>query len=191
MKIVNETHWDTKSIAHLIRRVAQDELDPGQLKGARIKVEYKRRNGMTSGWCTYGTPSIPHVRMRLLLPRDGEIDLPKLAKTIAHELAHSRGLHHKDMKTNRYGWFPGWEERYAYAKGYPITAKPTPATPTREEKLTKKREAAVVKAQKMVKKWDTNVKRAATMAKKWRARLKVAEKRATASVSGGIMVVNV
>src|SRR5258708_25130449 len=116
MRIANETIWRTDQIKALILRVAQDELDPGQLKHARIQIKYRRNGAYKMGHCTYGTPRNPQVYMTLLFPRKGPVELPAYALIIAHELAHARGARHREMyKTKRYWWLEGWEERYSYA----------------------------------------------------------------------------
>ena len=182
MKITNETHWRTDQIAKLIYRVAKDELDPGQLKNARIRVKY-RRGGGTGGYCYYGSARNPNVRMTLTLPRDRVFPVT-LAHVIAHELGHAKGLHHgPDMNNARYGWKPGWQERYAYAKDFPVEVKPKVLPVPKEEKLVAKRTAALVKAQKKVQEWETAIKRANTMLRKWRVRLRAAEKRQASSTS--------
>jgi hypothetical protein len=174
MKIVNNTHYDTRSIMKLVYRVAQDELNPGGLDNGRITINY-RRNGGLGGWCYYGTIQNPNVRMRLNLPRTN-VDPVALALVIAHELGHAKGLKHRDMNAVRYNWGEGWRERYAYAKDYPIGVKAAKPEPTKDEKLTARRAARLTKAQKMVEKWESKVKRANTTLKKWRVKLKAAER---------------
>jgi len=185
VRIANKTHWRTDQIAALIRRVARDELDPGQLKDARVTVRYAR--GKRLGSCTYGTPRRPHVFMTLCFPRKGNecrlawagAPMPVLfAKVIAHELAHARGLRHRWMNNNRYGWAEGWKERYAYAKDFPLEPKPEP---TKEEKLAKRRRGAVTKAEAKVAEWERAGRLARTKLRKWNARLRAAQRRATAA----------
>src|SRR5579871_6858866 len=65
MRIENETNWRTEQVSKLIYRVAQDELDPGHLKQARVFIKYFRTNGRTAGTCTYGTAQRPRVWMTL------------------------------------------------------------------------------------------------------------------------------
>jgi hypothetical protein len=172
MKITNKTHWNTRDIQKLVYRVAQDELNPGGLRNARITVSY-RRNGGIGGWCYYGTIQYPNVRMRLNLPRTG-LDSVALARVIAHELGHAKGLKHGSaMSNNRYAQADGWRERYAYAKDFPIGVKADPPKPT----LNDKRRRAHAKAQAMVAKWERRLKLASTTLKKWQRRAKAAEKR--------------
>jgi hypothetical protein len=171
MKIVNHTHWDTRDIMRLVYRVAQDELDPGQLKNrGRITIKY-RRNGNIGGWCYYGTMKDPNVRMRLNLPRTN-LDPVALAMVIAHELAHAKGMKHREMNSTRYTWGPGWRERYAYALDYPIGVKAAPVKPS----LTEKRAKALAKAQSKVREWERKLKLANTTLRKWKVRVKRQER---------------
>lgn|SRR5208337_3235730 len=187
MKIKNETHWRTNQIAALIRRVAQDELDPGQSKSVRVYVDYRRSNGC-AGHGRYGQSGLqPRLVMWLHLWKD-KVDAVELAHTIAHEFAHNKGLRHREMmKGNRYGFTEGWRERYAYAKDFPISAQAEKPKPT----LDDKRRKALAKAQSMVKKWERKLKLATTSLRKWKVRTKAAERRlapilvhASASTSG-------
>jgi hypothetical protein len=175
MKITNPTHWNTRDIARLIYRVAEDELDQGQLKRARVRIRYMC--GRNLGYCTYGSLLHPCVIMTLRMPRPGNpVDTVQLAKVIAHELGHAKGLRHSDMRNPRYGWVDGWRDYHAYAADFPIGVKPVVSA---DEKLAKRRADAIVKAQKMVGKWTTASKRANTMLKKWSRRLKIAQTKIT------------
>jgi hypothetical protein len=120
MRIKNNTHHCTADIAKLIRRVAQDELQPGQLKHARVTVKYQRRGSRRLGYCFIGTMLQPKVRMKLLLPRGGYVDTVKLAHTIAHELGHAKGLRHPDMRNGRYGYADDWRDWYRWAISYTV-----------------------------------------------------------------------
>lgn len=177
MKIVNGTIWRTDQIKQLIIRVAEDELEPGQLKHARIDIKYQRSGTSKLGHCTYGTPRNPRVVMTLLFPRTGVVDLAAYALIIAHELAHAKGGMHREMyKTNRYWWLEGWQARYSYALQFAIEVKVV-IKPSREEITLRRRDDAVRHAHVMVVKWTTTAKRAGTQLTKWRTRLKTAERR--------------
>ena len=98
MKIDNPTHWSTDDIRRLIYRVSLDELERGQLVHARIRIKYARKNSKRLGTFTYGTPRNPRINMMLVMPRPGTpVDLVRLAKVIAHELGHAKGLRHRQM----------------------------------------------------------------------------------------------
>jgi hypothetical protein len=171
MRIINKTKYETRDIMKLVFRVAKDELNPGGLKNGRITINY-RRNGGIGGWCYYGTIQRPNVSMRLNLPRTG-LDVRALALVIAHELAHAKGVRHSEMNETRYKWGTGWQERYAYAEGFPIGVKAEPVKPTLDDKRTK----ALTKAQEKVREWETAVKRANTMLKKWEKKARTIERR--------------
>jgi len=171
VRITNRTHWSTKDIGTLIRRVAQDELNTGQLKTARITIKYQRGDRGALGWCFYGTMRNPCVVMRLMLPRPGSpLDLVLLAQVIAHELGHAKGIRHRDMKNTRYGYIDGWRERYAWATAFPI----------REQVVKPKPDRVVVRASRceaMVAKYRTKVKRDQTILRKWTRKLRYYELR--------------
>lgn len=169
MRTSNHTHWNTKDVIRLIRRVAQDELDQGQLSSAHITITYRRIDG-NLGCCTYGTPLKPRIIMTLRLPRHQLVDSVELAQTIAHEFAHARGLRHRDMKTNeRYHEIGDWRLRYAWAAEYLVART---IEPTAAQRQSKRNALAVSKAEKMVRKWMINSKRADTLLKKWQVRLR-------------------
>lgn len=177
MKTTNQTKWDTRDITKLIYRVAQDELDPGQLKKrGHVTIAYQKEGTGKLGHCYYGTPRNPLVYMRLNLPRNTPVDVVQLAKVIAHELGHAKGLKHREMNNTRYGWVDGWRERYAWAVEFPIRENVVPVV-SKEDKLAKRREQAVVKATAKVQEWESTVKRSTTLLKKWRVKLRAAEKR--------------
>jgi predicted SprT family Zn-dependent metalloprotease len=186
VKIDNQTHWSTKDIEKLIRRVAEDELQPGQLKHGVVKVRYSRKNGYT-GLCYIGTMRRPRVRMQLNIPRKA-VDPVAFAAVIAHELAHAKGYQHGiDMHNNRYGWREGWKQRYSYAQDFLICAKPEIKIAP-EERREKRRQQTLVKAERMVKKWQTTSKRAQTMLKKWQTKLRGATNTAPNSQVMGVGV---
>jgi hypothetical protein len=181
VKIINKTQYRTDQISALIRRVAQDELEPGQLAKARVTIIYSR--GRSLGNCYYGTMRNPRVWMTLKVPRPpAPLDPVIYAKVIAHELGHAKGFKHADaiMKTNRYGWVDGWKERYAYAAALPIELKPDRPKPAVDEQRQKKLSHSL----RMVKRWESKVKRAQTALKKWQRRAKAQEKRATGASAG-------
>jgi hypothetical protein len=175
MKIVNHTSYDTRDIMRLVYRVAQNELNPGGLKNGRITIKYRRGGGI-GGWCYYGTIQNPNVRMRLALPRTN-LDVMELAAIIAHELAHARGVKHREMNAKRYKWGEGWRDLYTYAKDFPIGIKVDPPKPTLDDKRRKE----LVKAQGMVVKWTRKQKLASTALKKWQRKVKAVETRLLAA----------
>ena len=63
------------------------------------------------------------------------VDMVNLAHTLAHEMAHTRGVRHSHMRgSRRYSYVDGWRDYYAWAQAFPIertAAKPKPTTDER------------------------------------------------------------
>lgn len=182
MRITNKTQWQTKQIAALIRRVAQDELDAGQLKRARVTILYRWANASRLGDCYVGTPKRPWVLMRLFLPKptQGPLDTIRLANTIAHELAHAKGMRHRDgmLRTARYYEVGAWRELYSYASAFPVELAPVRITPRPAplELCSSKLE----RARGMVSKWQRKIKADTTRLKGWQRKLRYQERRLAA-----------
>jgi Dual-action HEIGH metallo-peptidase len=124
VRITNQTNWNTRDIARLIRRCA--ELENVPLKYGRVTIKNRRNGGWKLGHCQYGTLLNPRVRMLLLIPKEPTVDSIQLAHVICHELGHAKGIRHRDMKNVRYGWVDGWRDYYGWAAEYTIAAKPEP-----------------------------------------------------------------
>ena len=170
MKITNRTHWQTAQLRAIISRVAQDELDPPHRKRLRAEVTYNKargQGGCCSGWAPYHGNFV-----RLMVPSD-TVDRVDFAHLVAHEMAHSRGLHHRDMKTRRYSRkAEGWREYYAWAAELPLERKALKAKPAPMERST----AKLVHALAQLRRWESKVKRASTGARKWRGKVRYYQK---------------
>jgi len=70
MRIQNCTHWNSTDIKRLISRVAQDDLDPGQLKRLRVQINYRRSNGCYGHGVVGRSGLNPTLRMWLHLRKD-------------------------------------------------------------------------------------------------------------------------
>lgn len=170
MKIINYTNWKTENIRIILRIVAAKELDPDQIKRLQITLVNvnRRHNNWVGGYAWYHSN-----RMVLKLPKRGPIDPCELAKVAAHEMAHTHGMKHRDMKgSRRYTNTEGWRELYAWAAEYPIEQKPEPAKPTLADKRLKKLEAA----QSALLRWQRKAKLANTKMKKYKLTIKRIEK---------------
>jgi hypothetical protein len=111
---------------HAREFVAQDEFNPGDLTDAVVEVAYHRlRTGRCAGRAVVGSLRRGTPWMRLARPHPGHalLDTVDLAYTIAHELAHLRGLNHRAMRGPRYRRVPGYRDRYAWASSYVIRAR--------------------------------------------------------------------
>ena len=179
MKIVNLTRWRTDHIRAIVARVAQDELEAETRKRLLVRVVYRRRSRSGSycgGHATLGVKGehgYAASRMTLTLP-SLVVSAPSLAKVAAHEMAHLRGLTHRDMGTSaRYSYRAtgeeGWEAFYAWAREYPIEGKPeaTVKVVTRDDKL--------LHARIMLAKWQRTEKRAAQKVRRWRVKVRYYE----------------
>ena len=168
MKIQNETRWRTDHLRAFVARVAEDELDVPKRKMLIVKfISGGRRRAKANGdHGVTGFASIGGVRMRIGLPGPTrKIDRVWLARTIAHEMGHIRGLQHPMMRqTTRYGWADGWRERYAWADAMPLdpSAAPAPAT------LADRRGARLEHAREMVATWERRTRQAQGRVRKWK-----------------------
>ena len=181
MKIVNQTAWRTDHLRALIARVAQDELDAAVRRALRVRVTYKVRRGwrrsvgVTGGLATIGGPSVT-----LYLPTGETVDRSRFAHTVAHELAHVRGLRHAAMRGSpRYTWAEGWSERYAWADALPLERKASPPKPTAEARLTRR----LAHAAAMQARWQHRLKIAQGRVRRWRGRVRDYERHIAAAAS--------
>ena len=175
MRIINETSYRTDQLRALIVRVAQDELSAHQKKILRVKVVYARAGQRKLGHAFYGTVYSQVLSMTLYLDRDcAHEHLRKLALIIAHEMAHCRGMRHREMRGNRYHWVDGWAERYAYAQSFPLEqqVKPSVMKPGDAEKHAH--------ALTMMQQWTSRAKKASTLLKKWARKARYYERKMAA-----------
>jgi hypothetical protein len=178
MRIVNRTAWRTDQLRHLARAVAKREIDAEHRCRIRIIISYRSRFGSTLGCCTVGTGTYPLPYVRLYLPRHQEqLDIVRLAHTLAHEFGHANGLRHRNMnKTRRYGYAKGWREDYAWAMAFPLEQKPAKTQLSAEERIAN----AIQHAEGKIVVWERAVRRAQRKVKAWRQRAARYEKRLAA-----------
>lgn len=175
MKLDNQTHWRSDQILALARRVAEDELDPEKRKHYTVRVRYGGRGAATSGHARIGGCSC-----QVNLGSDA-VDVVNLAHTLAHEMAHSRGVEHPAMRgSRRYRYVEGWREFYAWAQAFPIERKAPPAKPT----PAARQDARLAHARAMLAAWERRAKRAAGRIRKWRTRVRALERRARLAAHG-------
>lgn len=149
MKIVNKTHWDTRSLAAFFRKGL---LSNGAWTNRTIEVVYGRRH---SGIATVGG----HW-MRLRIPKK-YVDTTILALVFEHELAHNLGVSHAEMdgdtrycRVNEAGAPPAW------SLGMSIAAK---AAPPPVDHVAAREE----KARKMLAAWERKLSLAKTKRGVW------------------------
>ena len=171
MRIVNATAWRTDHLRAIIRRIASDELDAERRRRYVVKIGYNRgvgRGGYSSGHAAYhGT--VAHVNV----PSD-VVDQVDFAHTVAHEMAHSRGMRHAQMRVSRrYSRnVEGWRDYYSWAARLPIERKLVKAAPTHDDRRARR----LAHAEAMLARWETKAKTASRRAARWRGRVKDARR---------------
>ncbi len=172
MKITNKTHWQTAHLRAFLSRIAAEELSASQRARLRFTFQYTRKTGSrySSGYACGGR--IAQVNLSKHTPC--KLDL---ARVIAHELAHVRGMSHRTMKGDpRYDrdaqgklqpgeiMCPRAREIYAWAEALPLEVKPPKASafPSIDWKLEHVQTALARNL--------TKLKRLTTIVKKWRAK---------------------
>ena len=127
----NRTHWRTDQLRAFVERVAQTELPPEAIARLRVRIVYRRGrrpdDGAVTGYAPrpIGTPEQPSSAMTIRVGRHF-IARHDLALTLAHEMAHCRGVEHPAMKGDpRYTFvFPATVVLYAWTSTLPLTCTP-------------------------------------------------------------------
>jgi predicted SprT family Zn-dependent metalloprotease len=171
VKIENKTHWRTDHLRAFISRIAKEELGAEARKRLHITVVYNRAKD--KGYVT-GCAFLGGSRAWIKVP-SGEVDKIDLAHVIAHELAHIRGMQHRQMTHNpQYSRVGDWRSRYAWALDMPLEkAQPKP----KQDVQVKRYEAVLAQERR----WQTKLKRAQTALKKLRPKLRRYERVLTAA----------
>jgi hypothetical protein len=155
VRIDNHTHWRTDHLRAFAVRVAQEELDPGKRRRFVLTVTYGHRGPGVSGSASYNS-----VQATICVGSD-EVDKANLAHTIAHEMAHTRGMRHPAMRgSRRYSYVEGWQNFYSWANELPLERKLKPVRPAKK----------TTDVDGMVAKWHRRLKLARTMLRKWERR---------------------
>jgi len=113
--------------------------------------------------------------MRVRVPSTG-VDPVDFSMVAAHEMAHIRGLRHRDLNTSRYGRTQNWREVYAWAVDYAIGVKEKKPRPGAAQKLA----ARLAHARKMLGRHTHRLKLETTLVKRWKARVKYYEQKLVA-----------
>lgn len=167
MRIENLTKWKTAHLKAFVSRVAAVELTPEQRRKLKVEIVYNRagKNQSYVSGCAYLRSNWMRVRVGA-----HQIDRINLAHTIAHEMAHTRGMQHSQMSGNpEYSRVGNWREVYAWADELPLeTNAPKP-----------KPDVQSVRFQRIlnnIRNWETKFKRASNALKKLRKQKKYYEK---------------
>lgn len=178
LRLTNATHFDTRDLRALVgaglRALGDDRT-------YHVTVTYTRGGaaGFTSGYAYYGTG-----RIRLSVPKRDEgavlAELPEpvridLARTLAHEIAHTNGVRHREMHGELKRCCRGGSDDVAvpWADGLPVRAK---APKPKADPLV----AREAKALAMLERWTRKARLAATKVRKYRKELERVQRRAAA-----------
>ena len=132
MRIENGTRWSTAHIERIAREVVRRERLEREAERLVLVVQAApdRRLPQAIGIASLGSIAQERCRVLIVMPsvpsRVGNGDPAVLAHTVAHELAHCRGLDHADMEGRpEYAYCDGWRDVYAWAATYPLSWVPT------------------------------------------------------------------
>jgi hypothetical protein len=171
VKIVNQTHFETRDLRAILQRAAVDVLEADKRRRVVVTVVYSRKsNGAASGCAAVGGTRC-RIRVHKHAPR-----LDALAWVAVHEFRHLNGWTHAEMK-GRYSFDD--LGRYAWAATMPLRVrqlKPK-ARPAVADKLAH--------AVRMQARAASRLKRAQTIARKWAAKVRYYDRRAAAASSTG------
>lgn len=178
INLQNKTHWSDDHIRAFAKRAVRDERpDPCKRGAPELTVDV----GYTRGWSrrSSGCACVNSNWIKVRLPKRGTPDKLDFTHVIVHELAHTRGVHHREMSRNsHYRRGGSYLTTYAWGKALPLEIKPkkNAPRPTATTKLTH--------ARKMLKAATTREKRAITLRKKWQKKAKYYEKGAALERAG-------
>lgn len=168
MKIENKTKWNTKQLRAFLSRVAFEELDAKQRKGLQVQIVYNRA-GRKADYVS----GHAYLRSNLMQINIGahKVDKIDLAHTIAHEMAHTRGMTHAQMKGRPdYERVGNWRELYAWAEELPLEESQSKARPKQDVQSVRYRRVL-----EGIARWETKHKRAVNALKKLRKQRKYYE----------------
>ena len=178
MRVINKTNWRTDQLKAIAQRVAKDELDPEKAKRMTITFETTRpryKRAYSSGRCHYLGGNSIIVRLHKDLQNKTD-----LAGTLAHEMAHARGMDHGQMRNSpRYSRVGNYREIYAYAEAMPLEHKPRKTRPAVDIQAVRHQRTLA-----SIKRWETKLKRAQTALKKLRAQDRYYSKALAAKAAG-------
>lgn len=167
MRIINHTRYQSKQIRYLVTAVAKRELmDASYRKMLTVVVKHRKTN-----WHVLGRGSYKRAWIALYLD-DALIDPVQLAYVIAHEIAHTQGVHHSGALPRFIEMTDKIKDAYAWAKTYPIEHAPDKSKPAKDPMLH---------AQMMRDKWIRKVKQAQNKLRKWDRSVKYYERKMVAS----------
>lgn len=196
MKIYNHTNYRLSHLRAFCQRIGKYQLEPDQLRNLRIHINYRRDGSRmepnkeldihpepygarSCSGKAFLNSSLMYVNVPASL-----IDRIDLAMVIAHEMAHTRGMTHNQMRGHpQYRRVGVYRQFYSWAESMPLEKylekmKADPVQKIIPEPKPKK-PIQVVRFEKIseqVKKWESKFKRAENALKKLRPKLSYYEK---------------
>ena len=176
MKIKNDTNYLTSDLKKLFLACVDRRTDDSSIrKYLRVEVQYQGTNGRTYSKATYGGSW-----MRILIykdQRDKSDYIRRLAWLFCHELEHTKGKHHNDMRGSYWRHWPSDKfERLKWADKFQLRVKP--------EKIQVKKDNQLIRYENVllhVQQASSKVKRWQNILKKWTSKEKYYEKILTAA----------
>jgi len=171
MKIINKTHWRTDQIRTFLSRIAkQEELSADKRKRLIVTISYTKSGDVDNGYSS-GHAWVGGRHMTVSVSKEN-LDKVDFAHVIAHEMAHIRGLQHKQMNGRiAYSRVGNWREFYAWAETLPLEVKEVKAKQKADVQETRY-ESVLTR----LKSWETKLKRASNAIKKLRTQQRYYEK---------------
>lgn len=179
MKITfrNRTHWRTDQLRAFVKRILPQERAALCKRGApplRVRVVWNRGGDRYTGVSGYASYFSNSITIKLA---SGGVDKTDLAHTIAHELAHTRGMKHPEMTGDPlYTRSANWREIYAWAESLPLEKQQPKSKPAAEHKI--------LHIQSMLIKAATRERRAKTIRQKWERKLRYYERQLPLAAEG-------
>lgn len=177
MNMINNTNLNTKQLKAFVRQVAiHEDMTPADIKPLEVVVKYRRRSSRWSDNYVSGYAYYDIAKMYLKIVKGIMPDKVQMAKTIAHELVHTQGVHHGGAMNNKwYGWQDGWREHWAWADKLPLTMNVSKEDikPDKNQKLL----ANVNHCLKMMIVWERKAKIAKTKQLIWKRKLSYYQKK--------------
>jgi len=177
IKLINKTGWDTHDLRKFV--LAGLKAEVGKWYNYTVTIANAAVNTYYVGWGWYN-----QNKMKLVLPPVDDRaytfsrlfltseQIIRIARTLAHEVQHNKGEHHRGMVKSR-----ELPVEWAYTlvtNGFRINRAPQP-TPKPKRDIQAERQAH---AEKMLAKHESDLKRKQKLVKNWRTKVRYYERAA-------------
>ena len=161
MKLINNSKWDTNDLRRLIYA---NIIKAGMSIRRKIEVSTTHSNSIHELRNYSGRAGLNTNWINLTVPKPDKTFNPIIfSQVLQHELAHNRGLRHKEMLD----W---WTINQDWAKDFIVN-------PKIEKPIKPKTQIKEENAIKMFKIYQTKLKRTKTILKKWERKVKYYQKK--------------